>query len=156
MNIGITEKNREEITNKLQVLLADEHILYIKLRNYHWNIEARNFAELHEFYEGQYNEIADLIDRVAERIRVLGFLSKGTLADYLKLTRLKETDYTQRADQQLKNLIHDQESIIRYLRETITEIEEKSNDIGTEGLLSELLEKHEEMCWMLNSFKQSA
>jgi starvation-inducible DNA-binding protein len=47
-------------------------------RNYHWNIEARNFAELHEFYEEQYNEIWPIvIDEVAERIRMLGFSEQG-------------------------------------------------------------------------------
>jgi starvation-inducible DNA-binding protein len=152
MNIGIPEKSREAVCEMLQVLLADEHVLYIKLRNYHWNIEARNFSELHEFYEEQYNDLAGVIDEVAERIRMLGFLSKGTMEDFLSITRLRESDYTTKATEQLEHLIHDHESIIRYLRDSIKEIEEKTDDIGTEGLLSELLEKHEGMRWMLNSF----
>ncbi len=152
MNIGIAEKNREAVSEKLQILLADEHVLYIKLRNYHWNIEAHNFSELHEFYEEQYNELAGVIDKVAERIRMLGFMSKGKMADFLKLTRLRETEYTTKAGEQLENLIHDHESIIRYLRDSIKEIEKDTDDIGTEGLLSGLLEIHEGMRWMLNAF----
>jgi starvation-inducible DNA-binding protein len=52
-NIGIIDKNREAIASVLNVLLADEHVLYIKTRNYHWNYEGDNFMEMHKFFEGQ-------------------------------------------------------------------------------------------------------
>jgi starvation-inducible DNA-binding protein len=42
-NIGIIDKNREATASVLNVLLADEHVLYIKTRNYHWNYEGDNF-----------------------------------------------------------------------------------------------------------------
>ena len=37
-NIGISEKNLESITSLLSVLLADETVLYVKTRKFHWNV----------------------------------------------------------------------------------------------------------------------
>ena len=62
----------QAVADKLQVLLADEHILYTKTRNYHWNVVGDNFHEMHLFFEGQYGELAEIIDEIAERIRMIG------------------------------------------------------------------------------------
>lgn len=40
VNIGISEKNRAAVAASLNQLLADEHILYNKTRNYHWSIKG--------------------------------------------------------------------------------------------------------------------
>ena len=60
--IGITDKNLDAVCSILNVILSDEHIVYAKTRNYHWNYEGDNFMEMHKFYEGQYNELAEMID----------------------------------------------------------------------------------------------
>jgi hypothetical protein len=43
------EQQRDMITN-LKVLLAEESILYTKLRNYHWNVTGVNFYSLHHSF----------------------------------------------------------------------------------------------------------
>ena len=68
-------------------------VLYIKTRNYHWNIEGPNFHEMHIFYEKQFQEIDEIMDQIAERIRTLGHYAEARLEDYLKLTNLIETPY---------------------------------------------------------------
>ncbi len=78
-NIGLTTKNTGTIAELLNTLLADEHILYTKTRNYHWNYEGDNFMEMHKFYEGQYEELAEMIDEIAERIRIIGHHAEGRL-----------------------------------------------------------------------------
>jgi starvation-inducible DNA-binding protein len=152
MNIGISSESRKSVSDALQQLLADEFLLYTKYRNYHWNIKAPNFSELHTFYEEHYDDMAGMIDDVAERIRTLGHISKGRVADFLELSQLEEQDYTTIAGEQLTNLIQDHEIIIRYLRNCVTEFDETHNDIGSSDFAAELMEKHEKMRWMLDSF----
>ncbi len=151
MDIGITKENRAAVAERLKQLLADEMVLYVKTRNYHWNIESISFSELHEFYEKQYDEQADMIDEVAERIRMIGFISPGTMKDFLETTQLVEQDYTTDAKTQLTNLISDHETIIRSLRTYIEEFDELG-DQGSSGFAEGLMEQHEKMRWMLNSF----
>lgn len=153
MNIGITDQNRKIVSEKLQNVLADEFVLYTKTRNYHWNVEAVNFMELHRFYEEMYNDLAEIIDDVAERIRSLGYYSAGRLIDFLELTQLPEQDYVAEAKGQLNNLIQDHESIIRLLREYITIFDEDYHDLGTSDFVTSLMQKHEKMVWILHSYK---
>ncbi len=41
--IGIEKGNREAVVGMLRQLLADEYLLYAKLRNAHWNVEGIDF-----------------------------------------------------------------------------------------------------------------
>ena len=67
-NLGIPDNHLLSVAQELNKLLADEMVLYIQMRNYHWNIEGSSFYEMHIFYEKQFNEIDIILDEVAERI----------------------------------------------------------------------------------------
>src|SRR6478736_7223151 len=128
--IGLTDKNARAIAEVLNKLLADEHVLYTKTRNYHWNYEGDNFIEMHKFYEGQYEELAEMIDEIAERIRMIGHHAEGRLKDFLKLTNLEEQDYTTAQNEQVRNLTDDHQTIVRVIRKDMDTLE-KSKDTGT-------------------------
>ncbi len=150
-NIGLTEKNTKTIALLLNNLLSDEYILYTKTRNYHWNYEGDNFIEMHKFYESQYDELAEIIDEVAERIRQIGHYAEARLKDFIELTRLLEPDYTNQQEKQVRNLTDDHETIIRTLRKDISTAD-KLNDAGTADLLTKIVGQHEKMAWMLRSY----
>ena len=69
IQIGIKQEDTVKVADSLNRLLADEHILYIKTRNAHWNVEGPDFISKHKFFEEQYLQLADIIDAVAERVR---------------------------------------------------------------------------------------
>lgn len=151
-NIGIPEKNAQQIALIMNKILADEMIVYAKTRNYHWNYEGDNFMEMHKFYEGQYEELADVVDDIAERIRSLGHFAEGRLKEYLKLTDLEEQAPTPDQQKQVKNLLDDHETMVRYIREQVNIVQDKLKDAGTADFLTGLMEKHEKMAWMLRSY----
>lgn len=151
-NIGIKEEDLKEITLFLNTLLADEYLLYTKTRNYHWNITGDNFIELHKLYEKQYEEIEEILDLVAERVRYLGHYSQGRLKDFLKITHLEEQEYTSDQKVQFKNLLQDHESIIISIRKTISKIDEEYHDAGTADFITGVMEQHEKMAWFLRSY----
>ena len=152
INIGISEKNAQEVSNRLQIILSDEQVLYAKTRNYHWNIEGPSFLEYHKLFESLYTELAESIDEVAERIRKIGHFALGRLQDFLKNARLLEGEYTNDSKIQLQNLLNDHETIIRELRVDIDDIDEKFKDAGTADFLTGLLKDHERWAWFLRSY----
>lgn len=152
VNIGISDANAQASANLLQVVLADEQVLYSKTRNYHWNIEGPNFMELHKFYETLYTEQAELIDEVAERIRKIGHYAQGRLQDFLEQARLLEGEYTNDQYEQMQNLLDDHETLVRELRNDIEAAEEKYKDTGTADFLTGLLKEHEKYAWFLRSY----
>jgi starvation-inducible DNA-binding protein len=152
VNIGIQESNRKAVAEMLMQTLADEHVLYIKLRNYHWNVVGIHFQQLHEFFEEQYTALSEHIDDIAERIRSLGYFSPGSMEDFKNLTRLNETSHLQGdAKQMLQNLLIDHEAIIQYLREDQEAAMEEHNDAGTQDFIIALMEEHEKMAWMIRA-----
>ncbi|MDR3550336.1 MAG: DNA starvation/stationary phase protection protein [Candidatus Babeliales bacterium] len=151
-NLDISTDNRKKSAHILNLLLADEFVLYTKTLNYHWNIESLHFHDLHKFLEAQYEEILEIVDSVAERIRAIGHHSFGTMQEYMKNTRLKEFPGKVPSDKEmLKKLLEDHEAIIRTLRVDQEVTLTKLKDAGTSNFLLNLLEQHEKMAWMLRA-----
>ena len=150
-NIGITEKNTSAVAEILNKLLADENVLYTKVRNAHWNVEGPDFHAQHLFFETIYDELAEIIDEVAERVRSIGHYAVGTMKAWLEITQLTEMAYGKNDPKGfIKEILNDFESLIISLREDIDKVE-KNKDAGTEDFLVGILEKHEKTAWMLRS-----
>jgi starvation-inducible DNA-binding protein len=137
----------------LRVLLADESVLYAKLRKYHWNVTGVNFYALHAAFEGQFRKIAAMSDEIAERIRQYGAIAPGTLEEFIRYTRLSEEPgvYTD-GRTMVANLATDHETIIRFLGEDIEKIGAESGNVGVVDLLTNLMQRHQKMAWMLRMY----
>ncbi|QQT25945.1 Dps family protein [Sphingobacterium spiritivorum] len=151
-NIGIKSEHLEKVAQALNILLADETVLYVKTRNAHWNIEGSDFHAVHLFFEEQYNQLSETIDDIAERIRSLGHYAVGTMKQYLEIAHLSESTHGKNDSKTyMKELLGDHESIIMYIRGLVDEFEEKYGDSGSSDFVTALLEQHEKMAWMLRS-----
>ena len=153
VNIGLSEEQREGVVRILNTLLSDEYLLYTKTRNYHWNVVGPQFNDLHKFFESQYTALGDIVDDVAERARTLGGNALGTMAEFLKHSRLKEQSGNYPDDRaMLAILLADHEGLIRYLRGDLETCADTYHDMGTNDFLTGLMEQHEKMAWMRRSF----
>jgi len=151
-NIGMKEKDTQAVAMILNKLLADENVLYIKLRNAHWNVEGPDFHSQHLFFESLYGELAETIDEIAERVRSIGHYAVGTMKEFLELTQLTEMRYKKNDSQgYIQELLSDFEAIIVSIREQIDTVGSKHNDAGTEDFLVGIMEAHEKTAWMLRA-----
>jgi len=151
-DIGISEKNTQAVAERLNKILADEHVLYTKTRNYHWNVEGSNFMEMHKFYESLYTELAETIDEIAERIRKIGHHAQARMKDFLANTNLLEPDYTTNQREQLQNLLDDHETLVRELRKCVDDFGDKYKDSGTADFVTAVMKEHEKWAWFLRSY----
>ncbi|MEM5565064.1 DNA starvation/stationary phase protection protein [Psychroserpens sp. AS72] len=151
-NIGISAENRQAITDHLSKILADEFVLYSKTLNFHWNIEGPDFHAVHVYLETLYEEQQDVVDTVAEKIRMIGHYVPATLEKYSQLTHLTEKTKGKNDSQSIfAELLEDHESIIMFLREEIKPIADKWQADGISDYLTGLMEQHEKTAWMLRS-----
>ncbi len=151
-NIGITGINLQAVEEQLSKFLADEYVLYTKTRNAHWNVEGSDFYDKHKFFEGQFEQIDDIIDSIAERIRSLGHYAPATLQSFLNLTHLSEQSRSENNSKSfITELLNDHESIIIHLRENINRFANDFKDLGSSDFITGLLETHEKMAWFLRS-----
>jgi starvation-inducible DNA-binding protein len=152
MNIGISQDSLTGVSQILNTLLADENLLYIKTRNYHWNVTGIHFHDLHKFFESQYGELEGIIDEVAERSRKLGQPAEAGLATFLSKTRLAEDSIPVTSSKtMLQNLLDDHELLCRLIRADITIVQDNFVDVATADFLTGLLATHERMAWILRS-----
>jgi len=150
--IGIKEENLAKIAHSLSQILADEYVLYTKTKKAHWNVEGADFYNKHLFFEQQYEQLDEIIDNVAERIRILGHYAPASLKEYLNLTHLSEHPIEKNDSlSHMKELLADHESILIHLRENISNFAEILRDLGTSDYITGLMETHEKMAWMLRS-----
>lgn len=153
LNVGLSEQAQGGVVETLNKLLADEFLLYTKFRNYHWNVVGPHFRSLHELFEEQYEALEDIIDEVAENARQFGGLAKGTMTEFLRMSRLKEEPgKVPDARSMVQDLVNDHESVIRALRGDIERAEEEFHAADAADFLTGVLEKHNEMAWMLRAF----
>lgn len=151
INIGISNKNRNEVIKLLNGVLADAHVLYIKTRNFHWNVTGPNFSALHKFFEAQYKQLEEAIDEIAERVRALNGVALGSMEEFLKEASLKENNGKLiDSSTMIARLLKDHEAVIVKLRQDV-DLCEKYEDMGTSDFLTGLLQEHEKMAWMLRS-----
>lgn len=148
--IGLEGVVRKQVAQHLGLLLADCYILYTKTQNFHWNLIDPRFYSIHVFLQKQYEELAEGIDELAERIRMLGEIAPGSLKQFLEMTSLSESDGILSGKAMISELLKDHESITRFLRERIRLISELADE-GTADLLIKRIAFHEKSAWMLRS-----
>lgn len=150
INIGISEHERTAISDGLAKLLADTYTLYLKTHNYHWNVTGPLFSTLHTLFEQQYMELAAAVDEIAERIRALGSAAPGSYQAYAKLTGIQEETGVPKAEDMIRQLKADQETLVRTARSIFPGVE-AAHDEPTADLLTRRMEVHEKNAWMLRS-----
>lgn len=150
INIGINEQDRKALCKGLSKFLADSYLLYLKTQNYHWNVTGKMFVQLHELFEKQYQDLAESVDEIAERIRGLGEYAPGTFASFSKLTSIKEEASVPTAEEMIQNLVTANETVVSTARELMSLTEECEDDV-TADLLTQRMQVHEKNAWMLRS-----
>ncbi len=150
LDIGIKESDREAIAQALSAVLADTYTLYLKTHNFHWNVVGPRFRDLHLMFEEQYTELAVAVDDIAERIRTLGFPAPGTYSQYAKLTAIEEVEDIPSAEEMVRILTEDNETVVRTLRSALKVVNE-GDDESSASLVSDRMVIHEKTAWMLRS-----
>ena len=150
INTGISEPDRLKISDGLGRLLADTYTLYLKTHNYHWNVTGPMFSSLHLMFEGQYLELRDAVDVIAERIRALGFPAPGSYAAFSKLSSIAEEEGIPEAMSMVRDLTLGHETAARTGREVVA-LADAANDVATADLATQRIEIHEKTAWMLRA-----
>jgi starvation-inducible DNA-binding protein len=152
-HIGISDKHLEGVTNLLTGILANEMVLYVKTRKFHWNVNGESFMEFHKLFESQYKQLEETIDEVAERVNKLGSPAIGTMKEFSEKATIKEAPgkYPDRMEM-VKELLDDNETVIKELRKAIDDCSDKYKDAGTADFLTKIMEDHESVAWILRRY----
>jgi starvation-inducible DNA-binding protein len=139
----------------LKHLFANYQIHYNKLRNFHWNVESKDFFELHQEFENEYNKVNEHIDIIAERIRVFGLKPSMTIEDTLDMSDIKQVPSEKmEATDMIYELIKDYGILHDKMLDVVNAALESGDNV-TEQIITEFMRDLEKRNWMFTSWSRS-
>ncbi len=151
-DIGLSEQKRQAITNGLSRMLADTYALYLKTQNFHWNLTGPEFYSLHLLFEKQYEDLAEAVDEIAERIRALGFFVDASFTAFNQQTGIKGENRVLTISDMIRSLLEGHEILIQHARK-LGAIADEDGDFATVDMIGRRIGTHEKMAWMLQFSK---
>src|SRR6185437_15049317 len=133
--IGIDEKNRTQLCEQLNLMLADTCTLRDLYKKSHWQVGGPTFYQLHLLFDKHFTEQMALVDLLAERIQTLGGVSVAMAPDIAELTRLERSPRDrEEVPVQISRLLEAHEANIKHARELANKADEMGDD-GTNDIL---------------------
>ncbi|MCW0483057.1 Dps family protein [Gaoshiqia sediminis] len=150
MNIGLKDKYKNEMVEKLNAYLSNVQIMYMNVRGYHWNVVGKQFFALHAKFEDVYNSLNEMADEIAERILMLDGKPLHSFSEYIKVSSIKERLNVSSAEDTIKALLEDTAKLLEAEREILA-LASDNDDDGTASLMSGFIGEQEKMVWMFNA-----
>ena len=139
----------KEKIEKLNLLVADMNVLFVKLHNYHWNVKGIEFYSIHAMTEKMYDQVAEIYDTLAERILQLGSKPINTIAQALKISRIKEEE---KSDFSGRDVLMGVQKDLEFLVKEFKYLSKLSEgDKTTEAYADGIVADFEKQLWMIRS-----
>jgi starvation-inducible DNA-binding protein len=149
--LDLEEPVRLEMTEQLNLLLADTMTLRDLYKKSHWQVAGPTFYQLHLLFDKHYEEQSEIVDTIAERIQLLGGISLAMAADVAETTRIERPPKgREEVPVQISRLLDAHQIIISHCR-TLADRADKLGDAGTNDLaVSDVLRANELQVWFLS------
>jgi starvation-inducible DNA-binding protein len=149
--LELEEPVRLEMTEQLNLLLADSMTLRDLYKKAHWQVAGPTFYQLHLLFDKHFDEQVEIVDAIAERIQLLGGVSIAMAPDVAETTRIERTPRgREEVPVQLSRLLDAHQVIIRHCR-TLSRRADSIGDDGTNDLVvSDVLRPNELQVWFLS------
>jgi starvation-inducible DNA-binding protein len=149
--LDLEEPVRLEMTEQLNLLLADTMTLRDLYKKSHWQVAGPTFYQLHLLFDKHYEEQNEIVDQIAERIQLLGGISIAMAADIAETTRIERPPRgREEVPVQISRLLDAHQIIIGHCR-TLGPRATKIGDDGTNDLVvSDVLRTNELQVWFLS------
>jgi starvation-inducible DNA-binding protein len=141
---------RAEMVAKLNQLLADSISLRDMYKKHHWQVAGPTFYQLHLLFDKHYEEQAEVVDTIAERVQLLGGVTIAMGADVGETTRIPRPPRGREdVPVQLSRLLEAHKIIIQSCLD-LSEAADKAGDQGTNDLaVSDVLRPNELQSWFI-------
>jgi starvation-inducible DNA-binding protein len=150
MPIALDEKACRQSVENLNQLLADMMTLRDLYKKHHWQVAGPTFFQLHTLFDKHYEQQADLIDLVAERIQLLGGVTVAMAPDVAEMTNVPRPPRGREpVPVQISRLLQAHEIILKEARTMATEADESGDDGTNDLLVSNVIRINELQVWFV-------
>src|SRR6202041_4047393 len=115
--LDLMEPVRLEMTEQLNLLLADTMTLRDLYKKSHWQVAGPTFYQLHLLFDKHYAEQVEIVDEIAERIQLLGGISLAMAAGVAETTRIERPPRgREEAPVQISRFLDAHQMLVRHSR----------------------------------------
>jgi starvation-inducible DNA-binding protein len=138
-----------ELSQALNIVLADMFALYLKTKNFHWHISGPHFRDYHLLLDEQAEQIFATTDAIGERVRKIGGTTLRSIGHIGRLQRVldNDADFVAPLDM-LAELRDDNKRLAARLRETHA-LCDKHDDVASASLIETWIDEAERRTWFL-------
>jgi starvation-inducible DNA-binding protein len=149
--IALSEKACAQSSENLNQLLADTCTLRDMYKKHHWQVAGHTFYQLHLLYDKHYEEQNDLVDKIAERVQLLGAISLAMAADLAETTIIPRPPRgREEVPVQISRLLHAHEIILEEARSMARQAAQSGDDGTNDLIVSDVIRTNELQVWFLS------
>lgn len=149
--LDLEEDVRLEMTEQLNLLLADTITLRDLYKKSHWQVAGPTFYQLHLLFDKHFDEQVELVDTIAERIQLLGGVSLAMAHDVAETTRIERPPRgREEVPVQISRLLDAHRIIIGHCRTLAKRASELGDDGTNDMAISDVLRTNELQVWFLS------
>ena len=139
----------DELNTSMKIVLANTFAMYFKAHGHHWNVEGKDFSQMHDFFSGIYEELFAAVDQIAEQIRALDDYVPYGLDTVSSIATIKDSSINgNNIPSMLQDLMDANASVI----EALNAAHKLAEAEGNRGLVNHIegrLDVHAKHAWML-------
>jgi len=137
--------------NKMNEYLANLAVLNVKFHNLHWNVEGKQFVQLHEFTEAMYDSFFEQFDEVAELMKMRGIYPLATLTDYLKATTIDELASKKFSADELLTIVKNDLNVMKDCAVSIRNDADENNDFVVVAAFEGYVASFQKNLWFIDA-----
>lgn len=142
---------KNELAVKLNQYLADVGVLYVKWHNLHWNVTGKQFKAVHEYLETLYDSLADVLDEVAELLKMNQETPLASMKEYLKVTSIEELDSVEVSVEDTLELVTKDMEQMKKLAEEIRSMADEEDIYDVVSVMEGHLSNYKKNIWFLKA-----
>ena len=139
----------DELNTSMKIVLANTFAMYFKAHGHHWNVEGKDFSQMHDFFSSIYEELFAAVDQIAEQIRALDDYVPYGLDTVSSIATIKDSSINgNNIPSMLQDLMDANASVI----EALNAAHKLAEAEGNRGLVNHIegrLDVHAKHGWML-------
>lgn len=148
--IALAESTCKESVENLNQLLADTMTLRDLYKKHHWQVAGPTFYSLHLLFDKHYGEQNDLVDKIAERIQLLGGVSVAMAHDVAETTLIpRPPKGREEVPVQISRLLHAHEIVLKEARTMARRAAEGGDDGTNDLIVSDVIRSNELQVWFV-------
>ena len=134
--------------------LADIGVSYIKLHNLHWNVTGSQFKAVHEYLESLYDAYADVLDEVAEIIKMEEELPLASMKEYLEVATIQEISSAEICTRDTLHILLSDMELLKREAENLRALAGEEDNYLLVNSLEDQLANYAKNIWFLRAMKK--